>query len=74
MRERLDHPGWCENLIRAGRLAAGERVLVLVDEPLAEEGSQLAAAVRDAGARPWLELWAGERPLASPPAAAAKAA
>ncbi len=67
-RERkLSHPGWCENLVRAGSLAQGERVLVVVDEPLAEEGAQLVAAVRDAGGEPRLELWAGERPLARPP-------
>jgi hypothetical protein len=67
-RERkLSHPGWCENLVLAGSLAQGERVLVVVDEPLAEEGAQLVAAVRDAGGEPRLELWAGERPLARAP-------
>jgi hypothetical protein len=65
--ERRAHPGWCENLIEAGALQPGERVLVVVDEPLASEGEQLAAAIRDAGGEPQLELWAGERPLASPP-------
>jgi hypothetical protein len=65
--ERLGHPGWCENLIDAGDLKAGERVLVVVDEPLAAEGAQLAAAVADAGGEPRLELWAGERPVAAPP-------
>lgn len=64
---QLAHPDWCENLVRAGRVQAGERVLVVVDEPLLEEGAQLAAAVADAGARPTLELWAGERPLEHPP-------
>jgi leucyl aminopeptidase (aminopeptidase T) len=61
--ERLNHPGWTENLIRAGRLRQGERVLVVVEESLAGEGSQLLAAVEDAGGRPRLELWIGERPL-----------
>ena len=65
--ERLGHPGWCENLIGAGGLQAEERVLVVVDEPLPPEGAQLAAAVKDAGGEPRLELWAGERPLAAPP-------
>jgi leucyl aminopeptidase (aminopeptidase T) len=65
--ERLDHPGWCKNLLRAGRLAPGERVLVVVDEPLVEEGSQLLAAVRDAGVEARLELWTGERPLEKAP-------
>jgi hypothetical protein len=52
--ERLGHPGWCENLIKAGGLKPGERVLVVVDEPLAAEGAQLAAAVKDAGGEPRL--------------------
>jgi leucyl aminopeptidase (aminopeptidase T) len=65
--ELLRHPGWCENLLQAGGLKAGERVLVVVDEPLAAEGAQLAAAVKDAGGEPRLELWAGERPMTSPP-------
>ena len=67
--ERLGHPGWCENLLQAGGLKAGERVLVVVDEPLAIEGAQLAAAVKDAGGEPRLELWAGERPMTSAPPA-----
>ncbi len=60
-------PGWCRNLLEAGRLRPGEEVLVVVDDPLAEQGSQLAAAVKEAGGRPQLELWAGERPLAHAP-------
>jgi hypothetical protein len=63
----VENPGWCDNLIAASGLEAGETVLVVVDEPLAEEGAQLAGAVTDAGAKARLELWAGERPLASPP-------
>jgi Thermophilic metalloprotease (M29) len=61
-------PGWCRNLIDAGRLEPGENVLVMVDEPLVEQGSQLADAVRQAGGRPRLELWAGvNRPLEHAP-------
>ena len=64
----MAHPGWCENLIEAVRLKSGERVLVVVDEPLLEEGSQLAAAVKDAGGEPRLEVWAGDpRPTHSSP-------
>jgi 2,5-dihydroxypyridine 5,6-dioxygenase len=64
-RERqLAHPGWCQNLVAAGRLQRGERVLVVVDEPLLEQGSQLMAAVADAGGRPRLELWSGKPPVA----------
>jgi hypothetical protein len=65
--ERMAHPAWCENLIQAGDLKEGERVLVVVDEPLLVEGSQLAAAVKDAGGEPTLALWDGDRPLAGPP-------
>jgi 2,5-dihydroxypyridine 5,6-dioxygenase len=70
--EHFTTSGWCRNLVAAGRVQPGERVLVIVDEPLAEEGSELAAAIRDAGAEPRLELWVGERPLteAPPPVAA----
>jgi len=64
---RMAHPAWCENLIEAGGLKKGERVLVVVDEPLLVEGSELAAAVKDAGGEPRLELWDGQRPLAEPP-------
>jgi hypothetical protein len=71
---KLGHAGWCVNLVEAGRVRPGERVLVVVDEPLVEEGSQLVAAVADAGGRPTLELWAGERPLEHPPPRALAAA
>ena len=67
-------PGWTGNYIRAGKMKAGERVLVVVDEPLVEEGSQLAAAVREAGGQPQLELWAGKRPFSDPPPAVAAGA
>jgi hypothetical protein len=60
--------GWCRNLIDAGRLEPGEQVLVIVDEPLVIQGSQLADAVKQAGGSPRLELWAGRnRPLKHPP-------
>jgi hypothetical protein len=68
MRPVSEPAGWCRNLIDAGRLEPGERVLVMVDEPLVEQGSALADAVRQAGGRPRLELWAGSnRPLAHAP-------
>jgi hypothetical protein len=64
----MAHPRWCENLVAAGGLKPDERVLVVVDEPLLEEGSQLAAAVKDAGGDPRLEVWAGDqRPLQNAP-------
>jgi len=65
----VSHPGWTLNLIEAGRVDPGERVLVVVDEPLADEGAQLCAAVTDAGGETRLELWAAdERPMAHAPA------
>lgn len=63
----MDHPGWCTNLIEASVLRPGEQVLVVVDEPLAEQGSQLVAAATDTGADSALELWAGERPFSELP-------
>jgi aminopeptidase len=72
--KRLAHPGWCDNLVKASRVQPGEQALVVVDEPLTEQGSQLAAALKDAGAEPRLELWAGERPLAELPAGVAEGA
>jgi leucyl aminopeptidase (aminopeptidase T) len=62
------------NLIEAGSLRAGEQVLVVVDEPLLAEGSQLTAAVTDAGGRARLEVWTGERPLPHAPAAVLESA
>ncbi len=47
---------------------------MLVDEPLAVEGSELSAVVQDAGGEPHLELWEGRRPLAAPPPPVAVAA
>ena len=45
-------------------------MLVVVDEPLAAEGEELAEALRAAGAVPRLERWAAdERPMAHAPAA-----
>jgi hypothetical protein len=67
-RREYEMPGWCRNLLDAARLRPDEEVLVYVDEPLVEQGSQMADAVRQAGGRPRLELWAGpRRPLAHPP-------
>jgi 2,5-dihydroxypyridine 5,6-dioxygenase len=60
-------PGWCRNLLEAGRLRPDEEVLVFVDEPLVEHGSQLSTAVKEAGGRPTFELWAGDRPMSHAP-------
>jgi hypothetical protein len=73
--EPIVHPGWCVNLVRAAQVRPEERVLVLVDEPLVEEGAQLADTVRTAGAEPRLELWAApERPMSSAPPVVLEAA
>jgi Thermophilic metalloprotease (M29) len=67
--------GWTTNLIEAGRAEPGERVLVVVDDPLAAEGEALAEALRAFGAIPRLERWsAAERPMRHAPAAVIEAA
>jgi Thermophilic metalloprotease (M29) len=65
---------WTANMLAAGGLRNGERVLVVVDEPLAEQGSELAVAAREAGGEPELALWAGKRPFTEPPPAVAAGA
>jgi len=55
--------GWTHNLIEASGLRNGEQVLVVVDEPLAEQGAELTAAVVDAGGNARLELWRGTAPV-----------
>jgi aminopeptidase len=70
----VSHSGWCENLFTASALGPGERVLVVVDEPLAEQGSELVAAATDAGATAELRLWAGERPFRELPSEIREAA
>jgi hypothetical protein len=74
MQRAYEMPGWCRNVIEAARLHSGEEVVVYVDEPLVEQGSQLATAVKEAGARPTFELWAGERPMSNAPPAILAAA
>jgi hypothetical protein len=59
----LAHPRWTRNLLEASALRDGESALVVVDEPLLEQGSQLLAAVADAGAAGHLELWTGVAPV-----------
>jgi Thermophilic metalloprotease (M29) len=59
--------GWTQNLIAALRLEPGERVAIVMDEPLAREADEFAAAARDLGAEPEVRIWKGERPLAHAP-------
>src|SRR4029450_12956763 len=56
--------GWGRTLTEPGPLETGDSFLVIVAEPLVEQGAELADAVRQSGGRPRLELWAGaNRPL-----------
>jgi len=66
--------GWTQNLIDALRLEPGERVAIVMDEPLAPEAEEFAAAVREAGGEPEIALWKGERPLEHAPEAVLDAA
>jgi hypothetical protein len=63
-----DVPGWCRNMLAAARVVAGERVRVVVDEPLRAEGEALVAAVAAAGAEARLVCFPAERPLREPTA------
>jgi hypothetical protein len=72
--ERMGHPGWSVNLVQAAGLQPGEAVLVVVDEPLLEQGSQLVATCADAGGRPRLEVWTGDHPMEHAPPAVLDAA
>lgn len=53
---------WTGSLLEAGGLGAGERLLVVVDDPLAAEGEELAAAARAAGAEVELARWDAAAP------------
>jgi hypothetical protein len=54
---------WIRNLIDASGLKPGEGVLVVVDDPLAEQGVQLAAAAGAAGANVRSERWSVDPPV-----------
>jgi hypothetical protein len=53
---------WTRNLVEAGRLREGERLLVVVDDPLAGCGEELAEAGRGAGAEVRLTRWDAAAP------------
>lgn len=53
---------WTQNLVEAGRLRAGEKLLVVVDDPLAAEGDELAEAGRAAGAEARVARWDAAAP------------
>ncbi|HEY6016919.1 MAG TPA: hypothetical protein VIU16_09050, partial [Gaiellaceae bacterium] len=54
--------GWTRNLVEAGRLRAGEKLLVVVDDPLAAEGDELAEAGRAVGAEARVARWDAAAP------------
>jgi hypothetical protein len=53
---------WTSNLVEAARLRAGEKLLVVVDDPLAAEGEELAEAGRAAGAEARVARWDAAAP------------
>ena len=53
---------WTQNLVEAGRLRSGEKLLVVVDAPLAAAGEELAEAGRAAGAEARVALWDAAAP------------
>ena len=61
-------PGWCRNILTAARVRPGERVRVLVDEPLGRAAEDMTAAVRGGGAEARLVPFPPERPLREPTA------
>jgi leucyl aminopeptidase (aminopeptidase T) len=58
---------WCVNLLTAASFSPGDRVVIIVDEPLASVGKVLRDAVRSAGGSVALCMWSGDRPLNSSP-------
>lgn len=61
-------PGWCLNMLAAAGVQPGERVRIVVDEPLRRAGEELAAAVRAAGATSRLVVFPAQRPMRLPTA------
>ncbi len=62
----VDAPGWCLNMLAAASVQPGERVRIVVDEPLRRAGEELAAAVRAAEATSRLVVFPVERPMRVP--------
>jgi hypothetical protein len=59
-------PGWCQNFLAAAGVQPGEKLRIVVDEPFAAEGEQLAGAGRAAGADVWVARFPAQRPLLEP--------
>ncbi len=58
--------GWCLNYLAAAGVRPGERLRVVVDEPFAAEGEELAEAGRAAGAEVRVARFPAQRPLLEP--------
>ena len=58
--------GWCANYLAAAGVRPGERLRIVVDEPFAAEGEELAEAARAAGAETRVARFPAKRPLVEP--------
>jgi hypothetical protein len=58
--------GWCQNYLAAAGVRAGERLRIVVDEPFAAEGDELAEAGRAVGAEVRVARFPEARPLLEP--------
>lgn len=58
--------GWCANYLAAAAVRPGERVRIVVDEPFAAEGEELAEAARAMGAEARVALFPAQRPMLEP--------
>jgi hypothetical protein len=57
---------WCRNYLAAAGVRAGEKLRIVVDEPFAAEGEELAEAGRAAGAEVRVARFPAARPLLEP--------
>jgi hypothetical protein len=55
--------GWCDNYLAAAHVRPGERLRIVVDEPFANEGEELAAAARLLGAEARIACYPAARPI-----------
>ena len=60
--------GWCDNYLAAARVRPGERLRIVIDEPFAGEGEELAEAARALGAEARIARCPAWRPLLEPTA------
>jgi leucyl aminopeptidase (aminopeptidase T) len=60
--------GWCLNYLAAAGVRPGERLRIVVDEPVAAEAEELAEAARALGAEARIACYPAERPILEPTA------